>query len=76
MMQNAAISFIACIDNREDKVKKLIATLEGEYKLLRNEDVSLLTVRHYSAEVVFDLTKDKTKLLEQKTRHTVQVVLK
>ncbi len=76
MMQNAAISFIACIDNREDKVKKLIATLEDEYKLLRNEDVSLLTVRHYSPEVVFDLTKDKTKLLEQKTRHTVQVVMK
>ena len=76
MMQNAAISFIACIDNREDKVKKLIDTLDSEYKLLRNEDVSLLTVRHYSPEVVFDLTKDKTKLLEQKTRHTVQVVMK
>ncbi len=76
MMQNAAISFIACIDNREDKVRKLIDTLDSEYKLLRNEDVSLLTVRHYSPEVVFDLTKDKTKLLEQKTRHTVQVVMK
>jgi aspartate kinase len=75
MMQNAAISFIACIDNREDKLKKLIAALEGEYRLRRNEDVSLLTIRHYSPEILFELTKDKTKLLEQKSRHTVQVVV-
>ncbi|HYD21945.1 MAG TPA: aspartate kinase [Flavipsychrobacter sp.] len=74
MMQNAAISFIACVDNREDKVKKLVEALEGEYKLLRNENVSLLTIRHYTEEVLFDLTRNKIKLLEQKTRHTVQVV--
>lgn len=74
MMQNAAISFIACIDNREDKVKKLVEALQGEYKLLRNENVSLLTIRHYTEEILFDLTKNKIKLLEQKTRHTVQVV--
>ena len=74
MMQNAAISFIACVDNREDKVKKLVEALEGEYKLLRNENVSLLTIRHYTEEILFDLTRNKIKLLEQKTRHTVQVV--
>jgi aspartate kinase len=74
MMQNAAISFIACVDNREDKVKKLVDALQSEYKLLRNENVSLLTIRHYTEEVLFDLTRNKIKLLEQKTRHTVQVV--
>ena len=74
MMQNAAISFIAGVDNREDKVKKLVEALEGEYKLLRNENVSLLTIRHYTEEILFDLTRNKIKLLEQKTRHTVQVV--
>lgn len=74
MIQNAAISFIACIDNREDKVKKVVDALQGEYKLLRNENVNLLTIRHYTEEILFDMTKNKIKLLEQKTRHTVQVV--
>lgn len=75
LMQNAAISFVACVDRREDKLQKLIAELDVNYKLLRNENVSLLTIRHYTPEAVFDLTKNKVVLLEQKTRHTVQVVV-
>jgi len=75
LMQNAAISFVACVDRREDKLQKLIAALDVNYKVLRNENVSLLTIRHYTPEVVFDLTKNKVVLLEQKTRHTVQVVV-
>jgi hypothetical protein len=37
--------------------------------------VSLLTVRHYTPEILFGLTVNKTVLLEQKTRSTVQVVV-
>lgn len=76
LIQNAAISFVACIDNREDKVTALMVELERDYKVLRNEGVSLLTVRHYTPEVIFDLTKSRYILLEQKTRNTVQVVMK
>jgi len=76
LIQNAAISFVACIDNKEHEVEQLIAQLEKDFNVLRNEDVSLLTIRHYTPETLFDLTKGRYTLLEQKTRHTVQVVLK
>ncbi len=76
LIQNAAISFVACIDHREEQVVALVAALEHDYKVLRNEDVTLLTVRHYTPEILFDLTKGRYTLLEQKTRHTVQVVMK
>ena len=76
LIQNAAISFVACIDHKEDQVQLLVAALEQDYKVLRNEDVSLLTVRHYTPEIIFDLTRSRYVLLEQKTRHTVQVVMK
>lgn len=76
LIQNAAISFVACIDRQEDKIKPLIAELEKDYKVLRNEGLSLLTVRHYTPEILFDLTRNRYTLLEQKTRHTVQVVVK
>lgn len=76
LIQNAAISFVACIDNNDEKVRVLMTTLEQDYKVLRNEGVSLLTVRHYTPEILFDLTKGKYILLEQKTRHTVQVIMK
>lgn len=76
LIQNAAISFVACIDNKEEQVKQLISLLEKDFKVFSNEDVSLLTIRHYTPETLFDLTKGRYTLLEQKTRQTVQVVLK
>ncbi len=76
LIQNAAISFVACIDNKEDKVKELVEKLAKDYKVFRNEDVELLTIRHYTPEIVFDLTKSRYILLEQKTRQTVQVIMK
>jgi aspartate kinase len=76
LIQNAAISFVACIDNNEQKLTALLEELEKNYKVLRNDNVSLLTVRHYTPEILFDLMKNRYQLLEQKTRHTVQVVIK
>ena len=76
LIQNAAISFVACIDNREDKVKSLIEALGKDYKVSINDHVSLLTIRHYSPEIINDLIKDKQILLRQETRKTVQVIMK
>ncbi|HXS38378.1 MAG TPA: aspartate kinase [Flavipsychrobacter sp.] len=76
LIQNAAISFVACIDHKEDKVQELIQILGKDYKVFTNENVSLLTIRHYTPEILFDLTKSRHVLLEQKTRHTVQVIMK
>jgi len=75
LIQNAAISFIASLDKRDDKLHHLISELEKDYKVLRNEGVSLLTIRHYTPEILFDLTKGREILLQQKTRGTVQVVM-
>ncbi len=76
LIQNAAISFIACIDNREDKVKALVQALGKDYKVSTNENVHLLTIRHFNPEIVFELTREKQILLRQETRKTLQVVMK
>lgn len=76
LIQNAAISFVACIDDREDKIKALLAALGKDYRVSINEAVSLLTVRHYTPEIFFGLTKNKQILLRQETRKTLQAVMK
>lgn len=76
LIQNAAISFVACIDNKEKEVQKLVALLEKDFKVFSNDEVQLLTIRHYTPESLIDQTKGRFKLLEQKTRETVQVVMK
>jgi len=76
LIQNAAISFIACIDNREDKVISLLEALGKDYKVSINDHVNLLTIRHYTPEIIDNLIKNKQILLRQETRKTIQVVMK
>ncbi|WP_118972118.1 aspartate kinase [Taibaiella koreensis] len=76
LIQNAAISLVVCVDNREDKIRLLVEALEKDYKVLKNDDVQLLTIRHYTPSILEELTKGRVLLLEQKTRNTVQVVVK
>ncbi len=75
LIQNAAISFVACIDNREDKLSALIPALSEDYKVTNNENVVLLTIRHYTPEIIATLTKGRQTLLRQETRKTIQVVM-
>lgn len=76
LMQNSAISFVACVDNDSIKIERLIADLEVYYKILKNEDVQLLTLRHGTQSTMEEITKGRVTMLEQKTRNTVRVVLK
>jgi aspartate kinase len=76
LMQNAAISFIACINADAEKLNALYTALNNDYKILRNDDIQLLTIRHYTPESIAAQTLNKTIILEQKSRHTVQFLLK
>jgi len=74
LIQNAAISLVVCVDSNENKLKSLIADLETEYKVLRNESLNLLTIRHYKEETAQEIIREKEIILEQKTRTTYQAV--
>ncbi|HTO15922.1 MAG TPA: aspartate kinase [Edaphocola sp.] len=76
IMQNAAISMVASVDNRRDKIKRLIAALSENYEVRRNEGATLLTIRHYDEETIKKLTKNRKVLLTQKTRRTIQLIVK
>ena len=57
-------------------IDELIAELQKDFKVLYNDGLKLITVRHYYPSTLDALTKDKTILLEQRSRHTAQIVLK
>ncbi len=75
LIQNAAISFVACIDDRPEQTQALTARLSGDYKILTNSGVTLLTIRHHTPDAVQRLTTGRTVILKQETRKTVQFVL-
>ena len=75
LMQNSAISFSVCIDEEADKTQSLIQELQKEFKVLYNSGLELLTIRNYDQQTINKLIDNKTVLMEQKSRNTVQMVL-
>ena len=75
VMQNSAVSFSVCADDDAQKVPALIDALKKEYQVLYNDDLTLYTIRHYNDDSMAKLLKGKKLLLEQKSRHTVQLVV-
>ncbi|MBW7844943.1 MAG: aspartate kinase, partial [Bacteroidia bacterium] len=75
LMQNSAISFSVCIDNKGEIVETLKNELSIHYSIHANENVELLTVMHQNDESIKDVLAERTVLLEQKTRATVQYIL-
>jgi aspartate kinase len=75
VMQNSAISFSVCLDRNEQALSELIEELSLNYEIRYNYNVDLFTVRHYTPSAINRLIKGRTVLLEQKSRHTVHLVV-
>ena len=75
LMQNSAVSFSVCVDNDAQKFPFLIDALKKEYQVLYNDNLTLYTIRHYNDDSMAKVLKGKKLLLEQKSRHTVQLVV-
>ncbi len=76
VMQLSAISFSVCVDMDEKKIPELVAELQKEYKVLYNENVELVTIRYYDQSTIDRVCINKQVLLEQKSRYTVQLVVR
>jgi aspartate kinase len=75
VMQNSAISFSICVDASEYSLNPLIAELRKNYTVRYNDHLELYTIRHYDQKAVNRIAKNRTILLEQKTRNTVHLVV-
>ncbi len=76
LIQNSAISFSVCIDNKFDHLPHLLQKLNEQFKVRWNEDVTLYTIRHSTPLEIKTLLKNKRMLLKQESRETVQVIVK
>ncbi|HRS53430.1 MAG TPA: aspartate kinase [Bacteroidales bacterium] len=75
-MQISAIGLSICINNNLMRVGPLIKILQENYKVKYNEQLNLITIRHYNNEAIKKIKDNKTPLLEQISRLTYQVILK
>jgi aspartate kinase len=75
-MLNSAISFSVSIDEDPEKLQKLIEELSVHYKVKYNTGLELVTIRYYNQQTIDRVTVNKNILLEVKSRHTCQIVMK
>ncbi|MFI8603474.1 aspartate kinase [Cellulophaga baltica] len=76
LIQNSAISFSVCVDNKFGRLNDLLEILKRKFKVNHQEDVSLYTIRHFDTEAITSLQNGKEILLEQRGKETVQLVVK
>ncbi|MBT5090680.1 MAG: aspartate kinase, partial [Flavobacteriales bacterium] len=75
-MQNSAVSFSICVDNDPHKIPQLLKDFQQFYDVLYNVDLSLFTIRHYTDNYFDSFLHDKDVILEQKSRNTIQLIVR
>ncbi len=76
LIQNSAISISICVDNSNNKVKKMIDHLKEDFKVLYNDKLELLTIRHYTTDSIEKVTKGRKIYIDQRSRHTAHFVIR
>ncbi|HPT53087.1 MAG TPA: aspartate kinase, partial [Bacteroidales bacterium] len=76
LMQNSALSFSICSDNKSHRIENILDALSRNYLIKYNEQMELVTIRHYTEEIVQKIKGKRKIYAEQRSRATVQIVVK
>ena len=76
LIQNSAISFSVCVDNKFGNFDAFHTELKNEFKIEFQKEVDLYTIRHFNTATKDTITKLGKTLLSQTNKETIQIVLK
>ena len=76
LIQNSAISFSVCVNDKYHNMETLLHTLRARFDVQHTKDVSLYTIRHFEEDSAAALLKSHELVLEQRTETTLQLVMK
>ena len=76
LMQHSAITFTVAVDRESPKIESLQDELKKNFRVLYNAGLELITVRHYTEEALKNVLQGRKVLVEQRSRHTAQFILK
>ncbi|MGE4346112.1 MAG: aspartate kinase [Flavobacteriaceae bacterium] len=75
LIQNSAISFSVCIEDKFLNLNKLINELSDRFNISYHENVSLYTIRHFDEKAITSVANGKKLLIKQTSKETVQMVV-
>ena len=75
LIQNSAISFSVCIDDKFNNFDAFYDELKTQFKLDVHKGIDLYTVRHFDDISVSSIESKGDSLLTQVNKDTIQIVL-
>jgi len=76
LVEASAINIDVCIDDDRVRVESFIDDLSAEFSAAYNDNVEMLSIRHYTPEAIERITTGREILLEQRTRSSVRFVVR
>jgi aspartate kinase len=76
LIQNSAISFSVCVDNKFNQFDTFHDELQSSYKVEVIKDVDLYTIRHFDDASVEEINALGTPVFTQINKETAQIVIK
>ncbi len=74
LIQTAAINLQVCLDDRQHKVEHLAQMASDIFDVQLEKNLTLLTIRYFTEDLLTKLLTNKDVVLMQKTHETVQVL--
>ncbi|MFQ3173061.1 MAG: aspartate kinase [Flavobacterium sp.] len=74
LIQNTAISFAVCVEDKFDNFKSLNTILSKKFKVDFTENVTLYTIRHFNDMATQTVEQGKKVILKQVSTETMQIV--
>ena len=75
LIQNSALSFSVCIEDKYDNFSKFLEEIKLKYNVTYFKNVSLVTIRHATDEAMNKIAQKGDILLKQVALGTVQFVV-
>lgn len=75
MIHTSAITFSICVDEEKHYLPAAIADLQKDFMVKYNKDLELLTVRHYTPNVIEEQISGRQVYMQQRTRSTARFVM-
>jgi aspartate kinase len=76
LMQNSAVSFMVCVNNDKTRIPRVVKDLEDHFLVKWENGLELITIRYFDEKTIARVLVNKDKVLEQRSKETVQMVVR
>jgi aspartate kinase len=75
LTQNTAISLTICLDDIPGKIEEIALRASAIFEVQIQKELQLITIRHYTSEMIEPISKSNEIILEQRTKETIQMLI-